>query len=107
MRGCGMSDWEMKSAKLYRQGLSAKEVNDIVYRIYDLRANKAIQINPLFISYSHNDGEFVDEMEKYLNEGGVRFWRDIHHATSGRLEKVVDRAMRQNPPCCWYCRGIL
>jgi hypothetical protein len=36
-------------------------------------------------------------MEKYFNESGIRFWRDIHDATAGRLEKVVDRAMRQNP----------
>ena len=97
LRGCGLSDWEIESAKLYQPGLSAKEVNDIVYRIYDLRAGQALQINPLFISYSHKDSIFVDAMEKRLNEKGIRFWRDIHHATSGRLEKVVDRAMRQNP----------
>jgi len=97
LRGCGMSDWEIESAKLYQPGLSAKEVNDIVYRIYDLRANQAIQINPLFISYSHKDGAFVDEMEKHLDEKGIRFWRDIHDATVGRLEKVVDRAIRENP----------
>ncbi len=30
-------------------------------------------------------------------KSGIRFWRDIHDATSGRLEKVVDRAIRQNP----------
>jgi hypothetical protein len=36
-------------------------------------------------------------MEKQLDEKGIRFWRDIHHATSGRLDKVVDRAIRKNP----------
>jgi len=36
-------------------------------------------------------------MEKNLDEKGIRFWRDIHDATAGRLEKVVDRAIRQNP----------
>lgn len=97
LRGCGLSDWEIESAKLYQTGLSTKEVNDIVYRICDLRANQAIQINPLFISYSHKDRAFVDEMEKHLDEKGVRFWRDIHDATAGRLERVVDRAIRQNP----------
>jgi hypothetical protein len=56
-----------------------------------------LQINPLFISYSHRDGLFVDEVEKYLNKKGIRFWRDTHDATAGRLEKVVDRAIRQNP----------
>jgi hypothetical protein len=36
-------------------------------------------------------------MEGYLNKKGIRFWRDIHHSTAGRLEKQVDRAMRLNP----------
>ncbi len=97
LRGCGMSDWEIESAKLYQPELSAKQVNDIIYRIYDLRASQAIQINPLFISYSHADNKFVDEMEKYLDNKGIRFWRDIHDAPAGPLEKIVDRAMRLNP----------
>jgi hypothetical protein len=29
-------------------------------------------------------------METYLNKKGVRFWRDVHDATSGRLEKRID-----------------
>jgi hypothetical protein len=65
--------------------------------VHDLRAGQAVQINPLFISYSHKDSAFVDAMEKRLDAKGVRFWRDINDASSGRLEKVVDRAMRQNP----------
>jgi len=97
LRGCGLSDWEVESAKLYQPEISSKEVIDIVNRIYDLRANRAIQINPIFISYSHKDGPFVDEMEKHMVKRGIRFWRDIHDATAGRLEKVVDQAIRLNP----------
>ncbi len=97
LRGCGLSDWEIEAAKLYLPDLSRKQIDDILYRVHDLRAGQALQINSLFISYTHRDGAFVDKMEKHLNEKGVRFWRDIHDATSGRLEKVVDRAMRQNP----------
>jgi len=62
-----------------------------------LREHQAIQINPLFISYSHKDSAFVDAIENRLDLKGIRFWRDIHDASAGRLEKVVDRAMRQNP----------
>jgi hypothetical protein len=54
-------------------------------------------ISPLFISYAHKDSPFVDELEKYLNNKGIRFWRDVHHATAGRLEKQIDRAIRLNP----------
>jgi hypothetical protein len=65
--------------------------------MHDLRFGQALQINPLFISYNHKDGVFIDDMEKSLNEKGIRFWRDIHAATAGPLEKIVDRAMRLNP----------
>jgi uncharacterized protein YjbI with pentapeptide repeats len=97
LRGCGLSDWEIESAKLYQPRLSTQEIDNILYRVHDLRANQAIQINPLFISYNHEDGEFIDAIEKQLIEKGIRFWRDIHDAPAGRLEKIVDRAIRQNP----------
>jgi len=97
LRGCGLSDWEIELAKLYRHDLSSEEVNNVLYKIYDLRAYQAIQINPLFISYSHMDEAFVDKLEELLNKNGIRFWRDVYHATAGRLEKQIDRAIRLNP----------
>jgi hypothetical protein len=36
-------------------------------------------------------------MEEYLNNNGIRFWRDIHHSAAGRLETQIDRAIRLNP----------
>ena len=62
-----------------------------------MRAHQAIQISPLFISYSHADASFVNKLEKFLNGRGIRFWRDVHHATAGRLERQIDRAIRLNP----------
>ncbi len=97
LRGCGLSDWEIESVKLYRPDLSNDEFIDIQNRVFDLRQGQAVQISPLFISYSHADGPFVDKLEKLLNEKGIRFWRDIHDATAGRLETQIDRAIRQNP----------
>ncbi len=97
LRGCGLSDADIEYAKLYRPNLTNNQINDIVYKIYDLRATQSIQINPLFISYSHADSSFVDRVEKELDGKGVRYWRDKHHATAGRLEKQVDRAIRHNP----------
>ncbi len=97
LRGCGLNDWEIESAKLYKLDLSNQEINNIIYKIFDLRANQSIQISPLFISYSHNDIPFVEKLEPYLTNKGIRFWRDVHNATAGRLEKQIDHAMRQNP----------
>jgi uncharacterized protein YjbI with pentapeptide repeats len=97
LKKCGLSDWEVESVKLYQPELSTQDIDTILYRVHDLRVGQALQINPLFISYTHKDGMFVDAMEKYLDEKGIRFWRDIHDATAGPLEKIVDRAMRLNP----------
>lgn len=97
LRGCGLPDWEIESAKLYTPDLNNEGINKIIYKIYDLRATQALQISPLFISYSHADSTFVDRLEKGLNKKGVRFWRDIHDMTAGKIETQIDRAIRQNP----------
>ncbi len=95
--GCGLFDLDIEYAKLYKLDLSNEEINEIIYKIYDIRAQQSIQISPLFISYSHTDSAFVDKIEEYLNAKGIRFWRDVHHAIAGRLEKQIDRAIRHNP----------
>ena len=97
LRGCGLSDWEIETAKLHDPELSSDEIIKIQYKMFDLRARQAFQISSLFISYSHSDNEYVDKLEGYLDKKGIRFWRDVHHSTAGRLEKVIDRAMRLNP----------
>lgn len=97
LRGCGLSDTDIEYAKLSNPDFSNEEVNKILYRVYELRASQAVQISPLFISYSHADGTFVDKLESYLNEKGIRFWRDVHDMKSGRIETQIDRAIRQNP----------
>ena len=96
-RGCGLSDADIEYAKLSNPDLSNEQTNKILYRMFELRATQAIQISPLFISYSHADGGFVDKLESHLNKKGVRFWRDVHDMKSGRMETQVDRAIRQNP----------
>jgi hypothetical protein len=97
LRGCGFSDADIQFAKLSDPDFSNEEINKILYRIFELRASQAIQISPLFISYSHADGTFVDKLEEQLNGKGIRFWRDVHDMISGRIEAQIDRAIRQNP----------
>jgi len=88
LRGCGLSDWEIEMVKLYNPDLNNEERNKVLYRIYDLQASQAIQISPLFISYSHGDGEFVDKIEGQLNEKGIRFWRDIHDLKARNVSMI-------------------
>jgi len=96
LRGCGLSDWEIEMAKQYNPELRNDEINQILYKMYDLRATQALQISPLFVSYSHADSEFVDKIGNYLSEKGVRYWRDIHNMKAGRIEKQIDNAISQN-----------
>ncbi len=96
LRGCGLSDWEIEQVKLYNADLSNDKITQIQYKIYDLRATQALQISPLFISYSHGDIVFVDKLESQLNDKGIRFWRDIHDLKAGRIETQIDRAISQN-----------
>jgi uncharacterized protein YjbI with pentapeptide repeats len=97
LRGCGLSDWQIEATRLNHLLLSDPELTSILYKIHDLRVGNPLQVNPLFISYSHSDANFVDRLETYLDGRGIRFWRDVHHATAGRLETQIDRAIRLNP----------
>jgi TIR domain/Pentapeptide repeats (8 copies) len=96
LRGCGLSDWEIEQAKLHNPDLSNEEFIDIQNRVFVLRNRYAIQISPLFISYSHADGDFVNKLDKQLNAKGIRFWRDIHDLKAGRIERQIDQAISQD-----------
>ena len=58
--------------------------------------DRSPDISPVFISYSHVDREFVDKIGNYLTQSGIRYWRDIHDMTAGRIEKQIDRALHLN-----------
>jgi len=94
--------WELRKADLYEVVKDYPSLVVHLNREFSPRltwglSQQPVQITPLFISYSHTDSAFVDHMERRLEEKGIGVWRDVHHATAGRLEKVVDRAIRHNP----------
>lgn len=93
LKGVGFSDWEIENTKLLQPNLLNAEINDIIYRVFDLKTKNPIQIHNLFISYSHENNSFVDALESKLNEKGIRFWRDVHHSVAGPLEEQVALAM--------------
>src|SRR5262249_46602203 len=97
LRGCGLQDWQIEAAKVQRKDLSATEITDICYKVDDLRSTSPIVITNLFISYSHGDNEFVNHLGQTFDEKRIRYWRDTNDATAGPLEKLVIRAMNDNP----------
>ncbi len=87
LRQADLQEADFRGADLF--GTSLEEANLQGAILIDANFSRAILIDA--------DSAFVDRIEKKLNEKGIRFWRDIHHATAGRLEKQVDRAIRHNP----------
>ena len=44
-----------------------------------------------------SDSEFVECIDRRLNKTGIIYWRDIHDAPAGPLERIVTNAIEQNP----------
>jgi hypothetical protein len=74
LRGCGLNDWEVEVTKLYQGGLTSAQINDIIYRIYGLRADLSIQFHSCFISYASQDQAFAERLYANLQNKGVRCW---------------------------------
>ena len=74
LRGCGLSDWEIEGAKLYRQALGQDQISDLAYEIARLRGEQPIQFYSCFISYSSQDREFAQRFHADLQENGIRCW---------------------------------
>ena len=95
LRGCGLSDWEIESAKLYRPGLTPAQVNDIVYLIYDAHTTHPIQYYSCFISYSHADKVFARRLHDALQDAGIRCWLDEKQMLPGDdIYEQIDRGIR-------------
>jgi uncharacterized protein YjbI with pentapeptide repeats len=95
LRGCGLADWEIEAAKLYRPALTPKQYTDIVYRLNDLRLDPFIQFYSCFISYNHSDKPFARKLHDDLQDRGIRCWLDEHQMLPGDdIYEQVDRGIR-------------
>jgi uncharacterized protein YjbI with pentapeptide repeats len=94
LRGCGLSPWEVLSARLYDPGLTPPQVNDLTYRIFDAWTKGRSMINGCFISYSWKDAKFVDKLRDRLVKEGVNVWLDRHEMVAGAIQDQVWRAIQ-------------
>ena len=97
LRGCGLSDWEITSAKMFDPTLSSDQIADLTFEIAHIKVESPIQINRVFISYARTDSAFVDALEPLLDRKRIRYWRDIHHLKAGRIETQIDLAIHRYP----------
>lgn len=95
LRGCGLSNWEIETTKLYDPSLSTAEATDVVYRVVHLRGSQPFQYYSCFISYSTKDQEFAVRLHADLQAKGVRCWFAPHDIQGGRkLHDQIDEAIR-------------
>ena len=97
LRGCGLSDWEVRNVRLYDPELSAGEVAEIQEDVHQLLTRGIVQVSPVFISHSAEDGAFVEAVTSGLDELGVRYWRDVKDAGADQVDKALDRGISLNP----------
>ncbi|MFP5260972.1 MAG: toll/interleukin-1 receptor domain-containing protein [Blastocatellia bacterium] len=95
LRGCGLKDWEIEAAKLYRADLSPGQATEIVYKVHELRTNPAIQFSSCFISYSSKNHAFAENLYKHLQDIGVRCWFAPEDLKIGdKFRQRIDEAIR-------------
>ena len=95
LRGCGLSHWEILSAKLYDPGLSAGGIAEIQQQIFDERA-KGFFLCGAFISYAHSNSEFTNHLYTEMKSRGINVWLDCHDMVAGPLAEQIDSAIRLN-----------
>jgi uncharacterized protein YjbI with pentapeptide repeats len=101
LRGCGLSDLEIESAKLAAPGLDPEQVTQITYEIYRLYCDRPIQFYSCFISYNSKDQKFAQRLHDDLQNNGVRCWfapedlkiGDEFRRTIGQQIRVRDKLL--------------
>ncbi len=104
LQGCGLRDWEIEGAKLYRTDLGENERTDVLYAISELQRGNAIRFYSVFISYSHVNSAFATKLHDALQERGIRCWLDEKSIKVGdRIRHAVDEGIRLSDKilvCC-------
>jgi len=95
LRGCGLSDWQIESTKLLQPSLTIEEINDISYKIIQLKTRQPISYFSCFISYSHADKGFAHRLHDQLQDFGIRCWLDEHQLWQGDdIHERVDQGTK-------------
>jgi uncharacterized protein YjbI with pentapeptide repeats len=94
LRGCGLSDHQIEMSKLEDPTLSADQIIDTTYKISNLLTGDAIKYHSCFISYSHKDEDFAQQLYDGLQESGVRCWYAPEDMKGGdKLYPQIDQAI--------------
>lgn len=95
LRGCGLTEWEIQLANIYRSELTESEVTDFLYRVVEYRLGNVVQFYSCFISYNHTDKKFARHLFDTLHARHIRCWLDEKQILPGDdIYEHVDRGIR-------------
>jgi len=95
LRGVGLEEWQIVGKDLFNLKLNNNQINDVLYKMYEVRSDKAYQYYSCFISYNHDDKEFAHHLYDRLVEININVWLDEHQALPGDdLRDEIDRGIK-------------
>jgi uncharacterized protein YjbI with pentapeptide repeats len=96
LRGCGLSDVEIKMVRLYDPNLTASKSDELVSQILSVFGNPpAQQYYSCFISYNYKDDDFAKRIYDDLQNIGVRCWFAPEDMKIGdRIRPRIDQEIR-------------
>jgi uncharacterized protein YjbI with pentapeptide repeats len=72
LRGCGLSDVQLETARLNHPNLTSEQIRAITHRIHELLAEQPLY--SCFITYASQDEVFAQHLHDNLQQKGVRCW---------------------------------
>jgi uncharacterized protein YjbI with pentapeptide repeats len=87
LRGCGLTAWEILTARLYDPTLAAARVVELQEQSARARAHGPLQRKRVLISYSQLDVLFVEEMRRLFSGRGILTWVAPHEMKGALRER--------------------
>ena len=96
LRGCGLSSFEILSARYHDPSLSNEAAASLQKAIETLRQESRPQRRRLLISHSQQDDELVTELRRLFNQRGVYSWLAAHELKGTLRERQSKLAIQHD-----------
>jgi len=94
LRGCGLSDVQIETAKLHNPNLTFDQITIITSKIHELLVEQALP--SCFISYDSKDFVFAKQLYDNLQQVGIRCWfaPDATKLGDRKFRSTIDHSIR-------------
>jgi uncharacterized protein YjbI with pentapeptide repeats len=96
LRGCGLSDVQIETAKLNNPDLTIEQITAITSRIQELLLEQTTF--SCFISYASQDEAFVQQLHDDLQHRGIRCWfaPEAMKIGQAKIRSTIDHSIRRH-----------